>query len=62
MSSNMGDEINKFQEMIASYSRLLEDDDQYWEFWVLAKRIMSELNDQFKKIDEAKKIMFPEED
>lgn len=57
----MEDEIEEFKQMFQSCSKLLSHYENYWEFWIVANRIMCELNIKFKCLEEEKKKCFPDD-
>jgi hypothetical protein len=52
------DAIEDFRQLLFCSGKLLKDYENYWEFWVVANKVMDELNDQFKILEEAKKKCF----
>ncbi len=57
----MEEEIDSFSSKFVSYAKLLESYENYWEFWIVANKIMLQLNKDFKELEAGKKKCFPDD-
>lgn len=57
----MEEEIDSFTSMFTSYAKLLDMYENYYEFWIVANKVMIELNKEFKVLEIEKKKCFDED-